>query len=88
MTFILVLALEASTPHIPEYGAGHCNAKSAQYLVGKRNTKSLSRRALNLTGARVLRASRSDEAVTQDYRTDRLNFEIGPQGRILRVTCG
>ena len=27
-------------------------------------------------------------AVTMDYRSDRLNIELGPDGRVVRVRCG
>jgi Peptidase inhibitor I78 family len=87
MMLSLVLAVAASTPQTHESGAGHCDAKPAQYMVGKRSTKALSRRALIITRARVLRAAPPGVADTDDYRIDRLNFEISPQGRVLRVTC-
>ncbi len=85
---LLFLTVSAAEPIIPEFGAGNCNAKAVQKLVGKKHSKAIGIRALSLSGARVLRAARSDQAVTQDYRTDRLNFELGKSGRILRITCG
>lgn len=35
-----------------------------------------------------IRTIRHGEAVTMDYRPDRLNVELGEDGRIARVRCG
>jgi Peptidase inhibitor I78 family len=87
MMLSLVLAVAASASQTHESGAGYCDAKPAQNMIGKRNTKSLRRRALIITRARVLRAAPPGVADTDDYRIDRLNFEISPNGRVLRVSC-
>ena len=38
--------------------------------------------------AQDTRIYRTGDAVTMDFRPDRLNIEIGPEGTIVRVTCG
>ena len=37
---------------------------------------------------REVRVIRPGMVVTQDYRPDRINFEIDAAGRIARITCG
>jgi hypothetical protein len=41
-----------------------------------------------LVGEANVRAIRPGEAVTMDFRPDRLNVEIGAGGRIERLRCG
>lgn len=72
----------------PLMGAGECNAAAAQPLTGQQATTELGAQALRHTGARTLRWIRPGDAVTMDYRTDRLNIELDERGRIARFTCG
>jgi hypothetical protein len=65
-----------------------CDASSAQELVGQAATSELGARALQLTGARTIRWIRPGQAVTMDYRADRLNISIDDRNRVERVTCG
>ena len=37
---------------------------------------------------RQIRVIRPGQVVTQDYRPERINFEIAPSGAISRITCG
>jgi hypothetical protein len=41
-----------------------------------------------IVGEKNLRAIRPGDAVTMDFRPDRLNVEIGAGGRIDRLRCG
>lgn len=68
--------------------AGHCDAAAAASLAGRPATSELGADALARTGARTLRWIRPGDAVTMDYRTDRLNIELDGEGRIARFTCG
>ena len=36
----------------------------------------------------LVRVVRPGSVVTQDYRPERINFEIGADNRIARITCG
>jgi hypothetical protein len=62
-----------------------CGASSSSYqsLVG-RNKSYLSDMLLP-TGARVIQPGM---AVTADYSAERLNIDIGKDGRIARIWCG
>jgi hypothetical protein len=76
---------------VPEHGttAGYrCDDSEAQSLVGQAGTQDLGARALQLTRARTLRWIRPGDAVTMDYRTDRLNIHLDARGRVERISCG
>ena len=65
-----------------------CDASGAQGLIGQPATQTLGARALDLTGARTIRWIRPGDAVTMDYREDRLNIHLDIRGRVERLTCG
>jgi len=77
-------------PAPPVHGAAvrRCEAGPAQGLVGQRATTELGAEALRLTGARALRWIRPGDAVTMDYREDRLNIHLDGQGRVRSLDCG
>lgn len=41
-----------------------------------------------VSGEKNIRTIRPGDAVTMDYRQDRLNVELGEDGRIKRLRCG
>ena len=59
-----------------------CKASALQGLVGQ--PKSVLQTMLLPAGSRVIEPG---QAVTMDYRADRLNVEIGKDGRIGRIGC-
>lgn len=67
---------------------GTCNVEAAQSLVGQIATAELGARVLRLTGARTLRWSPPDSAMTMDYRQDRVNVFYDKDMRVERITCG
>lgn len=73
----------------PAVGAGGtCDAEAARGLVGQVATAELGAEALRLTGARGLRWIQPGQAVTMDYRPDRLNIELDAQNRVTEIRCG
>jgi hypothetical protein len=72
----------------PVAGAGACNAAPAQGLVGRQATSEVGAQALRLTRAQRLRWIRPGDAVTMDYREDRLNIDLDAQGRVRALRCG
>jgi hypothetical protein len=72
----------------PEPGSGSCNADRLGNLVGRERTSELGAEALRRSGARQLRWIRPGDAVTMDYREDRLNIHLDAQGRVERFQCG
>jgi hypothetical protein len=76
---------------VPVHGSTpgyRCEASRAQGLVGQASSSALGSRALQLTGARSIRWIRPGDAVTMDYREDRLNIELDARGRVAAVRCG
>ena len=69
-------------------GSGTCSVQGLGELVGRRASQSLGAEALRLSGARSLRWIRPGDAVTMDYRPDRLNVNLDAQGRVDRFACG
>ncbi|MFO1164807.1 MAG: I78 family peptidase inhibitor [Paracoccus sp. (in: a-proteobacteria)] len=59
-----------------------CKASQFQGLIGQPGT---ALKDLQLpAGTRIIGPT---QAVTQDYRLSRLNFEIGKDGRIAKISC-
>ena len=76
---------------VPEHGSTtgyRCDAAKAQAIVGGAGTQAAGARALQLSGARTIRWIRPGDAVTMDFRTDRLNIHLDAKGRVQRVNCG
>lgn len=65
-----------------------CKAELVQDLVGKPRDGKLERDAKKRAGARMVRWIPMGSAVTMDYRPDRLNLRLGPDGTITGVNCG
>ena len=65
-----------------------CGETKVGDLVGKPWTEALRAPTLRRSGARTLRVIAPGDAVTMDYRTDRLNIETDAAGRVIRVKCG
>lgn len=64
-----------------------CDAARAEAYVG-RNGAAVAEEARTAAGARTMRVIAPGQAVTQDYRTDRLNIEADSGGVVVRVSCG
>lgn len=73
------------TGGIPAGGerAEECGAGGYRSLVGR--DRSVADELMTVQPKRVYGP---DEAVTQDYRPDRINFVIGADGTIAEVRCG
>ncbi|MDQ8754868.1 I78 family peptidase inhibitor [Sphingosinicella sp. LHD-64] len=69
-------------------GAQRCNADGLQSLVGQPGTPELGAQAQQRSNARTLRWIRPGDAVTMDYREDRLNIELDAEGKVARFNCG
>lgn len=65
-----------------------CDASRVQNLIGQAATQALGAEAIRAAGARTLRWIAPGQAVTMDYRTDRLNLHLDAQNRVTRVDCG
>ena len=73
-------------PVAPE--SGECNAAPAQNLVGLKGTGGVGAQIVQVTGSRNLRWIGPNQAVTMDYRTDRVNVYHTSDFTITQITCG
>jgi Peptidase inhibitor I78 family len=84
----LLLAAACAPTSPPGDGMADCSAIGAQALVGRQGDDALGKDGLRRTGARTIRWIRPGQAVTMDYRTDRLNIEVDESEKVIRITCG
>lgn len=79
-----------SAPPPPAAGAevGACRGADAEYGVGRAYTDALGVELQGKAGAKGLRVIRPGQAVTMDFRDDRLNVELDAAGKVKRVSCG
>lgn len=78
---VLAACVETSTPPV-EPPQDACNATRFQGLVGQ--PEGVLKEMMLPAGARVIRPN---DAITDDFRVDRLNVELGNTGRIEKVSC-
>lgn len=78
----LAACVEPAPPAEPEPAPDLCNATAMQGLVGQ--PASVLRDMMLRAGTRVINPG---DAVTMDFRADRMNIEIGTGGRIEKVAC-
>ena len=87
--FLLPLAVSACVAPVPPPGGGgsgsadSCGASALQGLVGQPQAVLQTMRF-----SQPVRVIGYGMAVTMDFSPDRLNIEMGPDGRIARVYCG
>lgn len=72
----------ASPPHMM------CDATRVQDALGKSYTVELGAELQQASGSRTMRAISPGQAVTMDYRPDRLNVEMDDTDKITRISCG
>lgn len=78
----LAACVEPAPPAEPEPAPDLCNATAMQGLVGQ--PASVLQTMMLRAGTRVIN---SGDPVTMDFRPDRMNVEIGANGRIEKIAC-
>lgn len=73
---------------IEQAGGFFCQAKSAQRYVGQKADAQLGQTIINVTGAKVLRWIPPGGAISQDYRTFRVNISYDDNYIITNIRCG
>lgn len=71
----------------PMPGPRICNAGAVQGFVGAQISPRLQSRLRARSGASSVRVVRPGEAVTMDYRRDRLTVDVNQRGRITGMRC-
>ena len=87
LPFAIACATVPADVENPE-AAGPCDSSSLGDLVGRMPTQELGAEALRRSGARALRWIRPGDAVTMDYRPDRLNVRLDARHRVEGFSCG
>ncbi|MEZ0471851.1 I78 family peptidase inhibitor [Luteimonas salinilitoris] len=75
-------------PGAPEAADQACNADAVQSLVGQQADDSLVEQARTDAGAEIARVLKPGQAVTMEYRADRLNIDVDESGTITALRCG
>ena len=87
----LCVALAACAHHrkpvAPVTGAA-CRTDTLKVLLGRPGSAVLAAEALSLSGARDIRWIKRKQAVTMDFREDRLNIRLDYNNRAKSFTCG
>lgn len=85
---IAMLALAACASNAAQPGQpSACMAEAAQRLVGQ--PKPTDDEARKLTGAQIVRQIKPGQAVTFDFRPDRVTITTNPAtGRVVSASCG
>lgn len=65
-----------------------CNADAVQKVIGQAFTDALGEAARQESGSRSLRVMRPGQAMTMDYRIDRLNLELDAGDKVVSARCG
>lgn len=87
---VMALPLMACAPQTPPSVGlpGKCSVAGLKRFIGKPSTVALANAALKRANATTARVIGPDQAVTMDYREDRLNMHIDGKNRVTRFTCG
>ena len=78
----------APEPGGPDPRPGPCDASRLTDLVGRPDSETLAADAQRRSGARAIRRIRPGDAVTMDFRGDRLNIHLDAADRVDRFACG
>jgi hypothetical protein len=72
----------------PEPAANECGANKLGAYLNQLPTSDAMLKIRTTIGHERIRTINPGDAVTMDFRSDRLNVEIGEDGRIKRLRCG
>ena len=81
---------ETATDPVTTTDAGHsrCEAKAAEFTIGKKASPELLEQARTRAGAQNARFLMPSDMVTLEYRSDRLNLNTDASQIVTRVNCG
>ena len=69
-------------------GHSHCEAKAAEFTLGKTASPELLEQARTRAGAQNARFLMPTDMVTLEYRSDRLNLNTDANRVVTRISCG
>ena len=69
-------------------GSGACHADKVAWAIGKEGNQQVMGDVWRQSGAGLIRPIAPGQAVTRDFRADRVNVHIDRDNRISAVSCG
>jgi len=78
----------AKDPVASDAGHGRCEAKAAEFAIGKRASPELLEQARAKSGAQNARFLKPTDMITLEYRSDRLNLNTDNNLVVTRANCG
>jgi hypothetical protein len=83
-------ATDSATDPVTTTDTGHsrCEAKAAEFTIGKQASPELLEQARTRSGAQNARFLLPTDMVTLEYRSDRLNLNTDANRVVTRVNCG
>lgn len=88
---VLLLSMGACAtipPDGPPMPLAQCNADGARWALGREPGSDVVERTRMESGSATVRVIRPGEAVTEDFKTDRLNLDVNARNAIEGVKCG
>ena len=81
---------DSATDPVAATDTGHsrCEAKAAEFTLGKKASPELLEQARQQAGASTARILTPNSVVTLEYNGQRLNLNVDDQRVITRVSCG
>jgi hypothetical protein len=79
---------EESNPSTTDDARFTCSTARLNGLIGQPASTAVGAEAMRAANARTIRWIRPGDAVTMDYRTDRLNIDLDASNRISGFRCG
>lgn len=85
-----ITSTESATDSVATTDTGHsrCEAKAAEFTIGKKASPELLEQARTRAGAQNARFLLPTDMVTLEYRSDRLNLNTDADRVVTRVNCG
>ena len=78
----------AKDPVATDAGQSRCEAKAAEFAIGKKASPELLDQARVKAGAQNARFLKPTDMITLEYRSDRLNLNTDANLVVTRVNCG
>jgi hypothetical protein len=90
---LIALSAAACTQARPDGAAApapgvECNSNGLESLIGQPRSEALAAEAKRLSGANIVRFLTPDMMVTMEFRADRLNLNLGTDGKVGSARCG
>ena len=87
-TLAACTSIEQPAQPAQPFDPGICNADRISPIPGHHISPEIEQRARQLSGAREVRVLRPGQAITREYRSERLNLQLNSFDVVVRAYCG